>query len=80
MRSGKPVICYKLDGIPADYDPYLQYIPAPGAAGIRQAVEALRSLPVQHRNELGEAARRYVLTQKNPAAQCRKLVDWLRSL
>jgi len=80
MRSGKPVICYKLDGIPADYDPYLQYIPAAGAEGIRQAVESLRALSDEQRNAMGEAARRYILTQKNPAAQCRKLVEWLRLL
>lgn len=80
MRSGKPVICYRLEGIPSDYDPYLQYIPTIGAEGIRQAVTALRSLPCSQRVRMGKAAREYVLTHKNPAAQCKKLVDWLRSL
>ena len=80
MRSGKPVICYKLEGIPADYDPYLQYIPAPGADGIRQAVEQLQKLTPRQRSELGQAARQYVLASKNPAAQCKRLVEWLRSL
>lgn len=80
MRSGKPVICYRLEGIPADYDPYLHYIPAPGAEGIRQAVEALRSMSPAERSRMGEVARDYVLANKNPAAQCKKLVAWLRSL
>ncbi len=80
MRSGKPVICYRLEGIPSDYDQYLNYIPEPGAEGICKAVRALRSMSPQKRSKMGLAARNYVLENKNPAAQCSRLVSWLRSL
>lgn len=80
MRSGKPVICYKLDGIPDDYDAYLNYIPTAGAEGIRQAVQRLQEIPPQQRSRMGREARAYVLSHKNPKAQCKRLVEWLRLL
>jgi len=80
MRSGKPVICYHLEGIPADYDPFLHYISAPGKEGIAAAVQSLFRLTSAQREELGTSARQYVLATKNPQAQCQKLVSFLRSL
>lgn len=80
MRSGKPVLCYKLDGIPEDYDDYLCYIPTEGPAGIQQAVRQLQALTPKEREQIGQNARNYVLAHKNPTAQCGRLVEWLRSL
>lgn len=80
MRSGKPVLCYHLDGIPDDYTPYLCYIEENGTQGIRNAVEQLMATSLETRTQLGQSAREYVLKNKNPAAQCNRLVQWLRSL
>lgn len=80
MRSGKPVLCCKLEGIPDDYSPYLNYIPSNGSAGIQEAVSSLMKLPAEKRKEMGESARDYVNQQKNPKIQCQKLVSLLRRL
>ncbi len=80
MRSGKPVLCYKLDGIPDDYDDYLCYITEAGSSGLQEAVRSLAAMNEMQRTEMGEKARNYVLTHKNPSAQCQKLLDWLRLL
>ena len=80
MRSGKPVLCYRLEGIPEDYDPYLCYIDGRGAEGIQAAVRAMMSRTPQERAKLGEAARTYVMTHKTPAVQGKRLCDFLRSL
>lgn len=80
MRSGKSVLCYRLDGIPAEYDEYLNYIPSQDAAGIQQAVRSLMQLSAEERQQMGERAKAFVMTHKNPKAQCHKLVSWLRSL
>lgn len=79
MRSGKPVLCCRLEGIPADYDPYLRYMPE-GADGIVQAVRALMALSAEERERLGKEARNYVLQHKNPQKQCEKLLLLLRRL
>lgn len=80
LRSAKPVICYKLEGIPNEYDPYLCYIKEQGSEGILQAVDQLAKISSEQRAAMGENGRQFVLTQKNPAVQCEKLVRLLRSL
>lgn len=78
MRSGKPVLCYKLEGIPDEYDPYLCYITEDG--GIQRAVEKVMALPRPERERIGQEARHFVLTKKNPAVQCRRMCDFLRNV
>ena len=79
MRSGKPVLCCKLEGIPDDYDPYLTYMEA-GETGIMAAVQKLMTLTPDQRMQQGQIARSYVLEQKNPSRQCHKLLAFLRRL
>ncbi len=80
MRSGKPVLCCKLEGIPDAYDPYLRYIQPQTAQGIRDAVRALLSLTEAERTAAGERARGFVLREKNAKAQCAKLLNFMRGL
>lgn len=79
MRTGKPVLCCKLEGIPADYAPYLTYMHE-GSEGIVQAVRALMALSEETRKQMGERCRSYVLQHKNPEVQCRKLLSLLRRM
>lgn len=80
MRSGKPVLCYRLEGIPQEYDPFLYYIKREGAEGICEAVRETLSLSSSVLAERGQAARRYVLEQKNPKVQCGRVIRFLRKL
>lgn len=80
MRSGKPTLCCRLEGIPADYDAYLWYIEESGSAGIMRAVQELMQLPESERKKLGESSSAYVQKNKNPKVQCEKLMRLLRSL
>lgn len=80
MRSGKPVVCYRLEGIPQEYDPYLRYIEGEGADAIKRAVRAALSLPREERLLLGQRARAFVLANKTPEVQCCRLTAFLRGL
>lgn len=80
MRSGKPVVCHRLEGIPEEYDPYLQYIEGEGAGAIMRAVRKVLALTPEERLSLGQRARTFVLDNKTPGNQCRRLMDFLRSL
>ena len=80
LRAAKPVLCYKLEGIPDDYDPYLRYIVGAGADGIRRAVLELSKLPQEKLQALGADGRAYVLAAKNPKAQTARMLELLRSL
>ncbi len=79
LRSGKPVLCYRLEGIPNDYDPYLYYIET-DSNGICRAVREVLALSEEERQQLGAAGRAYVLSQKNPHVQCERLMALLRQL
>ena len=80
MRSGKPVLCCKLEGIPDEYDDYLLYIEPQNAEGIVSAIRALLHASIETRDAMGERARAFVMEQKNSKAQCAKLVGFLRAL
>lgn len=80
MRSGKPVLCYRLEGIPREYDGYLSYIGEESPAGICLAVETLLARPQAEREAMGERARSFVREAKNSRAQGKRLVQWMRSL
>ncbi len=80
MRSGKPVLCCKLDGIPHDYDGFLTYIEPQNAQGIRAAVRAMMARTQEERGETGRRAREFVLSEKNNIKQGKKAMDLLRSL
>ena len=80
MRAGKPVLCCKLDGIPAEYDPYLTYIEPQTADGIRDAVQQMLSRTKTERDGIGRRARAFVVSEKNNIMQGKKAVDLLRTL
>jgi len=80
MRSGKPVLCCKLEGIPREYNEYLTYIEPQTAEGIRAAVKALLARTPEERAAAGARARAFVLKNKNSGAQCARLLALLRGL
>ena len=80
LRSGRPTLCYALEGIPEEYGQYLIYIQQSGADGIRQAVQEWLQKPAAEREARGRSGREYVLQQKNPKAQCNALLSLLRRM
>lgn len=80
LRSGKPVLCYPLEGIPHDYDAYLCYIEQLGSEGIGRAVRNIMALSPEEQAKIGERGRAYVMAQKNPHVQCERLMSLLRRL
>ncbi len=74
LASGVPVVAYRLDGIPAEYENYLTYVPDDSLEALAQTLQQVASLPAQVRGEMGQKAREFVLTQKNPKAQTAKIL------
>lgn len=80
MRAGKPVLCCKLDGIPAEYNAYLTYIEPQNAQGIQNAVRTMMARTKAERDDIGRRARAFVLGEKNNTSQGKKALKFLRSL
>ena len=75
MLSARPVIMYKLDGVPDEYDNYLNYVPDNSVDSLKQKMVESCSLPVDERNRMGQAARKFVLNEKNSEKQVKKIID-----
>ncbi|MGC4153892.1 MAG: glycosyltransferase [Propionicimonas sp.] len=76
MGAGRPVLCYKLDGIPDEYDQFLSYVPGSSIEDFAESIARITSLPPSDLREQGERARQFVLTAKNPVAQVRRVLDF----
>lgn len=77
MASGRPVMMFRLDGIPGEYDPFLTYIPEESAASIRDTAESLRKLSPSELDEMGARGREFVLKNKNRNVQMRRVLDFI---
>lgn len=78
MSSGIPVVMYKLDGIPPDYDPYLYYVGEDTSAqALCTRLKEVCELPDQVRLKFGEAARDFVRQEKGCLVQAKKILDMI---
>lgn len=74
MASGKPVVMYKLDGVPAEYDKHLFYADEANAVdGLKTAIENVLENYETARVKAAEA-QRFVLGNKNGISQAKKLL------
>ena len=80
LSSGIPVIAYKLDGIPDEYDQYLQYVEDDTIDGLKNKLIELCEMPYEQRQKIGNAGRSFVLKEKNSKTQVKKIVDLINSL
>lgn len=77
MASGRPVMMFRLDGIPGEYDPFLTYIPEQSAVSIRDTVKSLKKLSQAELDAMGARGRAFVLKNKNRNVQMRRVLDFI---
>lgn len=75
LASGRPVIMHWLPGIPDEYRHYLTVPPAGGAKGLAEAMRSLTSMPNSELKKIGSRNRKFILSEKSPKAQVKKLVN-----
>lgn len=73
MLAGKPVIAYKLMGIPDEYDDYLFYIEDSGA-GLADAILKYGNMPKEKLVAAGTANREFAVENKNYFVQTKKIL------
>ena len=78
MASGKPVVMYKLDGVPAEYDEFLNYADGANAVqGLKDALEKVMTDGSSAAKERAMRAREFVLKNKNSNYQAQRLIRFL---
>ena len=77
LSSGVPVVAYKLDGIPSEYDQYINYIPEDEEESFSKLLQDACEDIGQVYSQRAARARKFVLTEKSPKNQCKKILDLL---
>jgi len=78
MLSGNPVLCYKLDGIPHEYDDFLVYFNDNSIETMIKRIIEVCEMDKNKRKRIGEKAREFVLKNKNETVQARKIVNMIK--
>lgn len=75
LTSGRPVIAYKLPGIPAEYDDYMFYIEGDHIQHMTEKITEICEWSEEERNHFGEKAKEFVRNNKNNLVQTKKIID-----
>lgn len=77
LSTGVPLVAYKLDGIPDEYDSYIHYVADNTVDALRESIEQVLNCSPEERRLWGDKARRFVLENKNETVQTRKILDMI---
>lgn len=80
MVSGTPVFMTRLDGIPEEYYQYVYSVENLDVERISLQIEELLKLPQTKLDEKGQAARQFILEEKNAKVQGEKVYTFLTTL
>ena len=80
MMTGKPTVMYKLEGVPDEYDAYLNYIKSDKKDEIKKELEALFSTDYNLLVDKSLAGRKFMIENKTADKQSKKIIDLLKSL
>lgn len=77
LSSGTPVVAYKLDGIPDEYDEYINYVPDNSPEVLASVIQKVCELSSEERGQMGREAQAFVLKEKNKDAQTKRILDFV---
>ena len=75
--SGRPVMMFRLDGIPKEYDYFLTYIPKENAESIAATIKSLKEMSPSELDAIGKREQEFVLKNKNRNVQMRRVLDFI---
>ena len=75
LSSGKPLIGYKLDGIPDEYDDYIHYVDDNSIESLKNKIINICDKSKEELEQIGMKSRDFVINNKNNIIQTRKIID-----
>lgn len=75
LASGRPVVGYKLDGIPDEYDTYIQYVPDNSVESLKNKLIEVCEMNEVERKTLGDKCRSFIIEKKNPRIMCERILS-----
>ena len=77
LLSGVPVMMYKLDSIPTEYDKHIIYIKANTIEKLSKELEKVMSTDTEKLAEFGKKAQKFIIEKKNNILQTKKMLDFI---
>lgn len=77
MIMGKPVACFKVSGIPDEYDDYLMYFDEYSAEAIAKKILEISKMSEEELQKKAVANRQFALDNKNAVVQTNKILQML---
>ncbi|MHC1719597.1 MAG: glycosyltransferase [Clostridiaceae bacterium] len=78
MASGRPVLSFKIEGIPDEYYEYLIEIKSSSAENISKAIKFVGDMSEVKRSEIGSKGKEFVLSNKNAVQQAKKILEFIK--
>ena len=79
LMSGKPVIMYKLQGIPDDYDAYINYISAKTPEEMGKELESIFNLNYENLKSVAQNGREFISKNKNKNICASKILELMKN-
>lgn len=80
LSSGIPTVAYKLDGIPDEYDDYINYVTGDTSEDLAQTLVSVCECSDETFTKKAERAQKFVLEQKSANVQAKKIWDLISGL
>lgn len=80
LASGVPVVAYRLDGIPDEYDGFINYVEGDSAEALAEKLMQICELDAGSRTEMGKKGREFVLANKNAVVQTKKILELIEDI
>lgn len=78
LLSGIPMVGYKLDGIPDEYDQFIFYVSDNSKEALKNKLIEICNMSYEERKKIGQLAREFVIENKNSKSQVNKVIEMLR--
>ncbi len=75
MLSAKPIVMYKLDGIPSEYDKFIWYIDGQSTKDIAEKIVEVCEEKNEHAIIKAQEGREWIINEKNPKKQTEKIIN-----
>lgn len=77
LASGTPTVMFRLGCMPSEYDSHVYYVDEESIEALRNKLIEVCEKPREELIEFGQSAKDFILKQKNPIAQCKKIIELL---
>lgn len=80
LASGTPTLMHHLECIPKDYEEHILFFDGTDADSMAQRIREVCEMPAEERMAFGKKAKEFILANKTPKPQCRKIADFLADI